>query len=111
LAIETVQKCIFSEVSYCDISQTGTAIEDPSSYNVQDIDANNISKYHSDPTVEGGVIGVRISAINISSLCLLSSLVPSFLSCFLLICSCSYYCVLFDLVCFDMFQFCQQLGL
>jgi len=79
---------VFSQkFSSCDISQTGIAIEDPFGYNVQDIDANNISKFHSDLTVKGGVIAVRISAINISSLCLLSSLVPSFLSCFLLICS------------------------
>jgi len=57
------------------------------SENVQDMEENNISKYHSNPTVKSGVITVGISAINISSLCILSSLVSSFLSCFLFISS------------------------
>jgi hypothetical protein len=45
-----------------------TDIENPSGENVHDMDENNIFKYHSDPTVEGGVIAVGCSAINISSL-------------------------------------------
>jgi hypothetical protein len=77
----------FKNFTSCDISQTGIDIEDPSDDNVQDMEENNISKYRSNPMVEGGVIAVGISAINMSSLCLLNSLVPSFLSCFLLISS------------------------
>ena len=52
----------------------GTNIENPSSENVHDMDANNIFEYHSDPTVEGGVIAVGCSAINMSSLQPLSKL-------------------------------------
>jgi hypothetical protein len=36
--------------------------------NVQHMEINNISKYHSDPTVKGGVIAIGVSAINMSSL-------------------------------------------
>ena len=57
-----------------DISQTGTGIENPSGENIYDIKDNNISKYHSDPTVEGGVIAVRCSVVNMSSLQPLSKL-------------------------------------
>jgi hypothetical protein len=32
------------------------------------MEENNISTYHSDPTVEDGVIAVGLSAINMSSL-------------------------------------------
>jgi hypothetical protein len=83
-----LSKSVLSQnVSSCDISQIETDIEDPSSDNVHDMEKNNISKYRSNQTVENGVIVVVISAINVSSLCLLSSLVPSFLSCFLFISS------------------------
>jgi hypothetical protein len=51
-----------------DISQTETHIENPSGENVHDMDENNISKYRSDPTVEGRVIAIGYSAINMSSL-------------------------------------------
>jgi len=47
----------------------GTDIEDPVGENVHHMDENNISKYRSDPTVEGGVITVGLFAI-----CLLFSL-------------------------------------
>jgi len=60
--------------SSLDISQMGTDIENPSSENVHDMDENNISEYRSDPTVEGGVIAVGCSAINMSSLQPLSKL-------------------------------------
>ena len=46
----------------------GTDIKDPPSETVQDMEDNNISKYCSNPTVEGGVITIRFSAINMSSL-------------------------------------------
>jgi hypothetical protein len=52
----------------------GTNIENPSGENVHDMDENNIFEYRSDPTVEGGVIAVRCSAINMSSLQPLSKL-------------------------------------
>ena len=45
-----------------------TDIENPSGENVHDMDENNISKYRSDPTVEGRVIAIGYSAINMSSL-------------------------------------------
>jgi len=62
-----------------------TDIQDPSNENAHNMEENNISKYGSNPTVDGGVIAVGITVINMSSLCLLSSLIPSFFSCFLLI--------------------------
>jgi hypothetical protein len=46
----------------------GTDIEDPSGKTIHDMEENNISKYCSNPTVEGGVIAVGFSAINMSSL-------------------------------------------
>ena len=49
-------------MSSLDISQMGTNIENPSGENVHDMDENNIFEYHSDPTVEGGVIAVGCSA-------------------------------------------------
>jgi hypothetical protein len=52
----------------------GTNIENPSGENVHDMDENNIFEYHSDPTVEGGIIAVGCSAINMSSLRPLSKL-------------------------------------
>jgi len=57
-----------------DISQTGTGIENPFGENVYDIKKKNISKYRFDPTVEGGVIVVRCSVVNMSSLQPLSKL-------------------------------------
>jgi hypothetical protein len=66
---------VFSQkFSSCDISQTGTDIEDPFDDNVHDMEKNNISKYRSDPTVEDGVITVVFFAINMSSLQPLSKL-------------------------------------
>jgi len=49
------------------MSQTEMDIEDPSNENVQDMEKNNISKYCFDPTVESGVIAVRVFAINVFS--------------------------------------------
>jgi hypothetical protein len=70
-----LSRSVFSQIlSSLDISQTGTDIENPSGANVHDMDENNISEYHSDPTVEGGVIAVRCSVINMSSLQPLSKL-------------------------------------
>jgi hypothetical protein len=43
-------------------------IQDPSSENVHYMEENNISEYRSDPTVEGGVIAIGFSTINMSSL-------------------------------------------
>ena len=64
-----LSRSVFSQMfSSLDISQMGTDIENPSSENVHDMDENNISEYRSDPTVEGGVIAVGCSAINMSSL-------------------------------------------
>jgi len=62
--------------------QTETDVEDPSSENVQDMEENNISKYRSDPTVEGGFIVIEVYAINMSSLQPLSKLSkpPKYLS-------------------------------
>jgi hypothetical protein len=57
-----------------DISQTGTDIEYPSGETVHNMEENIIYKYHSDPTVEGGVIAVGVYAINMSSLQPLSKL-------------------------------------
>jgi hypothetical protein len=83
-----LSRSVFSQkLSSYDISQTGTDIEDLSGENIQDMEENNISKYRSNPTMEGGVITVGIYVINMSFLCLLSSLVPSFISCFLFISS------------------------
>jgi hypothetical protein len=58
----------FQKFSCRNISQTKTDIEDRYSENVQDMEEKNISKYCSDPTMEGGVIAVGVSAINMSSL-------------------------------------------
>jgi len=70
-----LSRSVFSQIfSSLDISQTGTDIENPSSENVHDMDENNISEYRSDQTVEGGVIAVGCSAINMSSLEPLSKL-------------------------------------
>jgi len=66
---------VFSQIfSSFNISQTETDIENLSNENVHDMDENNIFEYHSDPTVKGGVIAVRCSAINMSSLQPLSKL-------------------------------------
>jgi hypothetical protein len=64
---ETVKKCIFPRYFLSDISQSETDIEDPSSENVQDMVENNLSKYHSDPIMKGGVIAIRVSAIIVFS--------------------------------------------
>jgi hypothetical protein len=70
-----LSRSVFSKkFSSCDISQTGTAIEDPSGDNVHDMEENNISKYRFDPTVEDGVITVVFFAINMSFLQPLSKL-------------------------------------
>ena len=70
-----LSRSVFSQIlSSLNISQMGTNIENPSNANVHDMDENNISEYHSDPTVEGGVIAVRCSVINMSSLQPLSKL-------------------------------------
>ena len=62
-------RSVFSQTFFShDISQTGTDIKDPFGENVQDMEENNIFKYRSDPTVEGEVIAVGFSTINISSL-------------------------------------------
>jgi hypothetical protein len=64
-----LSRSVFShKCSSRNISQTETAIETPSSENVHDIEENNIFEYHSNPMVEGGVIAVGFSAINMSSL-------------------------------------------
>jgi hypothetical protein len=63
------QKC-----SSHDICQTKTDIEDPFNENVQDMEENDISKYHFDPTVKNGVIVVGVSVIHMSSLQPLSKL-------------------------------------
>ena len=63
------QKC-----SSRNIYQTKTDIEDPSNDNVQDMEENNISKYHFDPMVKSGVIVVEVSVIHMSSLERLSKL-------------------------------------
>jgi len=65
---EDCPKMYFPRYSPCDISPTETHIENPSGDNIHDMDENNISEYRSDPTVEGGVIAVGCSAINMSSL-------------------------------------------
>jgi len=68
-------KSLFSHnFSSRNISQTGTDIDDPSDETIHAMEDNNISKYCSDPTVEGGVIVVGFSAINMSSLQPLSQL-------------------------------------
>jgi hypothetical protein len=70
-----LSRSLFSlKFSSCDISQTGTDIEDPSDDNVHNKEENNVSEYCSDPTVEGGVIAIGFSAINMSSLQPLSKL-------------------------------------
>jgi len=70
-----LSRSVFSQIfSSLDISQTETHIANPSGENVHDMDENNISKYHSDPMVESGVIAVACSAINMSSLQPLSKL-------------------------------------
>ena len=70
-----LSRCVFSQIfTSLDISQTGTDIENPSGDNVHDMDENNLSKYRSDPMVEGGVIAIGCSAINMSSLQSLSKL-------------------------------------
>jgi hypothetical protein len=51
-----LSKSVFSQKRFSyDVSQTGTYIDDPSNENVHDMEENNISKYRSHPTVEGGV--------------------------------------------------------
>jgi hypothetical protein len=51
-----LSRSVFSQKLFsCDISQTGTYIDDPSCDNVHNMEENNISKYHSNPMVEGGV--------------------------------------------------------
>jgi hypothetical protein len=57
-----------------EVSQIKTHIDNPSGENVHDMDEHNISEYRSDPTVEGEVIAIRCSAINMSSLQPLSKL-------------------------------------
>ena len=70
-----LSRSVFSQIySSHSISQTGTDIENPYGDNVHNMDENNISEYHVDPTVESGVIAVGWSAINISSLQPLSKL-------------------------------------
>jgi hypothetical protein len=70
-----LSRSVFSlKLSSCDITQTGTDIEDPSGENVHNKEENNVSEYCSDPMVEGGVIAIVFSAINMSSLQLLSKL-------------------------------------
>jgi hypothetical protein len=62
-------RSVFShKCSSWDIYQPETNIEDPTSENVQDMEENNIFKYHSDPTVQGEVIAIRVFVINMSSL-------------------------------------------
>jgi hypothetical protein len=58
----------------------GTDIENPSGENVHNMDENNITEYRSDPTMEGGIIAVGCSAINMSSLQSLSKLSLTFAS-------------------------------
>jgi len=61
-------KSLFSQkVSSFNISQMGIDIEDPSGETVHDMEENIISKYCPDPTMDGGVIAVGFSAINMSS--------------------------------------------
>jgi len=48
-----------------------TNVEDLSGENVQDMEEDNISKYRSDPTMEGGFIVVEVYV------CLLSNLSPT----------------------------------
>jgi hypothetical protein len=70
-----LSRSVFSQIlSSLNISQMGTNIENPSNANVHDMDENNIFEYRFDPTVEGGVIAVGCSAINMSSLQPLSKL-------------------------------------
>jgi len=70
-----LSRSVFSQIfSFLDISQTETDIENHYGENVHDMDENNISEYRSDPTVKGGVIAVRCSTINMSSLQPLSKL-------------------------------------
>jgi hypothetical protein len=70
-----LSRSVFSQIlSSLNISQMGTNIENPSGANVHDMDENNIFEYRSDPTVEGRVIAVGCSAINMSSLRPLSEL-------------------------------------
>jgi len=73
---QRLSRSVFSQkFSSREISQIRTDIEDASSDNVQHyMEENNISDYRCDPTVEGGVIVVRLSAINMSSLQPLSKL-------------------------------------
>ena len=70
-----LSKSVFLQtISSRDTSQTGIDIENPSSENVHDMEENNISEYRSDPMMEGGVIAVGFSAINMSSFQPLSKL-------------------------------------
>jgi hypothetical protein len=70
-----LSKSVFSHIFFSlDISQMGINIENPATDNVHDMNENNIFEYHSDPTVEGGVIAIGCSAINMSSLQPLSKL-------------------------------------
>ena len=74
-----LSKSVFPQkfISY-NISQTGIDIEDSSGDNgdnVHYMEENNISEYRSNPMMEGGVIAVRFSAINMSSLQPLSKLI------------------------------------
>jgi len=70
-----LSRSVFSKkLSFCDNSQTGTDIEDPSGDNVHGMEENNISKYRFDLMVEDGVITVVFFAINMSFLQPLSKL-------------------------------------
>jgi hypothetical protein len=54
-----LSRSVFSQIfSSLGISQTGTDIENSYGNNVHDMNANNISEYRADPTVESGVIVV-----------------------------------------------------
>jgi hypothetical protein len=51
-----LSRSVFSQKLFsCDVSQTGTYIDDPSNENVHAMKENNIFKYRSHPMVEGGV--------------------------------------------------------
>ena len=68
MSTEIVQKYIFPEIILPQYRSNRVYLEDPFSENVQDMKENNISKYYFDPMVEGGVIAIRVSVINMSSL-------------------------------------------
>jgi hypothetical protein len=50
--------------------RTETNVEDLSGENVQDMEEDNISKYRSDPTMEGGFIVVEVYVCLLSNLSL-----------------------------------------